>query len=211
MSGISKQDRTAARTVTDLERKYSFAKSFAEVAGFAQEARRVAEESAEEAKTYVNEVFTKNILLTGKFTNSVEAYMLPDDEEIATMTNHYAGIDTIPAERIPLYDFNGDGIVSLQDIQMVDKYREGLEDFANWSGAVKSVVTMTIDLSDPTRAIRFVGTNMWGRAVESYVGIDFTNIVNRDTEDKISDLELRIDALESQLAAMTAVTNVGGE
>lgn len=208
---INKQDRTAARTVTDLERKYSFAKSFAEVAGFAQEARRVAEESAEEAKTYVNEVFTKNILLTGKFTNSVEAYLLPGDEEIATMTDHFVGPETIPAERIPLYDFDGDGVVTTQDILLARRYRNGIEDFANWSGAVKSVVTMTIDLSDPTRAIRFVGTNMWGRAVESYVGIDFTNIVNRDTEDKISDLELRIDALESQLAAMTAVTNVGGE
>jgi hypothetical protein len=208
---INKQDRTAARTVTDLERKYSFAKSFAEVAGFAQEARRVAEESAEEAKTYVSELFTKNILLTGKFTNSVEAYLLPGDEEIATMTDHFVGPEIIPAERIPLYDFDGDGRVTTQDILLARRYRNGIEDFANWSGAVKSVVTMTIDLSDPTRAIRFVGTNMWGRAVESYVGIDFTNIVNRDTEDKISDLELRIDALESQLAAMTAVTNVGGE
>jgi hypothetical protein len=70
---------------------------------------------------------------------------------------------------------------------------------------------MTIDLSDPTRAIRFVGTNMWGRAVENYVGIDFTNIVNRATLRRVEGLELRVDALESQLAAMTAVTNVGGE
>lgn len=202
MSSISKQDRTAVRTASDLERKYRFGQNFAEVAGFAQEARRVAEESAEEAKTYVNEVFTKNILLTGKFTNSVEAYMLPSDEEIATMTNHYVGTKLIPAERIPLYDFNGDGIVSLQDIQMADKYRNGSEDFANWTGAVKSVVTMTIDLSDPAKAIRFTGVNMWGRAVESYVGIDFTNIVNRDTEDKLSGLELRIDALERRMAAL---------
>ena len=211
MSGVSKQDRTAVRTPSDLERKYRFGQNFAEVAGFAQEARRVAEESAKEAKTYVNEVFTKNILLTGTFTNSVEAYMLPSDEEIETMTNHYAGIELIPAERIPLYDFNGDGIVSLQDIQMVDKYRLGIEDFANWSGAVKSVVTMTIDLSDPTKAIRFVGMNMWGRAVESYVGIDFTNIVNPATTRRIESLELRVDALESQLSAMTVETNVGGE
>lgn len=208
---INKQDRTAARTVTDLERKYSFAKSFAEVAGFAQEARRVAEESAEEAKTYVNEVFTKNILLTGKFTNLVEAYLLPGDEEIATMIDHYVGPEIIPAERIYLYDFDGDGVVTQLDIELAERYRHGTEDFANWSGAVKSVVTMTIDLSDPTRAIRFVGTNMWGRAVENYVGIDFTNIVNRDTTRMIESLELRVAALESQLAAMTAVTNVGGE
>ena len=44
---MSKQDRQGARTASDLERKYNFGKSFAEVMGIADEARRTAEEAKE--------------------------------------------------------------------------------------------------------------------------------------------------------------------
>jgi hypothetical protein len=40
---MSKQDRHGARTTADLERKYNFGKSFAEVMGLANDARRSAE------------------------------------------------------------------------------------------------------------------------------------------------------------------------
>ena len=44
---MSKQDRQGARTASDLERKYSFGKSFAEVFGIADEAKRTADEAKE--------------------------------------------------------------------------------------------------------------------------------------------------------------------
>ena len=47
---VSKQDRTYARTATDLERKYNFGKSFGEVYGLLDEARRKVEEAEEAVK-----------------------------------------------------------------------------------------------------------------------------------------------------------------
>ena len=46
----------------------------------------------------------------------------------------------------------------------------GQVSLASWSGAKKSTVTVTIDASNTQKAIKISGTNMWGRAVEYYLG-----------------------------------------
>lgn len=56
---MSKQDRQGARTAQDLEYKYSFGKTFAEVMGYATDARNAANEAkdaAKEASGAVNEL-----------------------------------------------------------------------------------------------------------------------------------------------------------
>jgi hypothetical protein len=201
MANVSKQDRCLARTPADIERKYGLGQSFSEVAGYATEARRAAEQ-AQQAAESLTDVFAKDIVLSGTFTNTVESYLLPGEEEIERMKMHYIGTLSIDTERIPLYDFDNDGDVSLTDIQLAEDYRLGRKVFSEWAGAVKSVVTMTIDLSDPSKAIRFSGVNMWGREVESYLGIDFTTAANLDTSFDISGLEARIDDLEERIAEL---------
>ena len=47
---------------------------------------------------------------------------------------------------------------------------------ASWSGAKKSPVTVTIDASNTAKPIKISGTNMWGRAVEYYIGFSGANI-----------------------------------
>ena len=47
----SKQDLVAARTASDIERKYNFGKTFAEVMGMADEAQRAAEKAQQAADT----------------------------------------------------------------------------------------------------------------------------------------------------------------
>lgn len=72
---MSKQDRVAPRTATDIERKYNFGKSFAEVMGIAEDARDVAEEAKNAAskpaeKLTHDEVFnllTQNGTLQGLY------------------------------------------------------------------------------------------------------------------------------------------------
>ena len=46
----SKQDRVASRTAEDVERKYNFGKTFAEVFGLAEDARKAAEKAQEVAE-----------------------------------------------------------------------------------------------------------------------------------------------------------------
>jgi hypothetical protein len=48
---MSKQDRQGARTVPDLERRYNFGKSFAEILGMATDARSAAEKASQAVET----------------------------------------------------------------------------------------------------------------------------------------------------------------
>lgn len=203
MSITSKQDLQGARTPADLERKYSFGKSFAEAQGFSEEARRAAER-AEQAADSFDKVFASDITMTGTLTNTVEGYIPPGDEELTTIDAHILGLELIPDDLIAYYDFNGDGVVDAKDARKAVRYKLGIDDFKEWSGAVTTTITLTIGLADPEKAIRFTGTNMWGREIEGYIGVNFTSVTNPQTEEKIAELETKIAELED------AVANLGG-
>ena len=53
---MSKQDRQGARTASDLERKYNFGETFAEVMGLADDAKRAAEDAKNAADNASNAV-----------------------------------------------------------------------------------------------------------------------------------------------------------
>ena len=227
-----KMDLHGARTAADIERKYNFGKSFAEVTGIATDARILAEQAAaldenltqdeifkrltnngqahgifkdENGDIYINaayivalsEMFANNITMTGTFTNTANAYVVPGEEELATLQAHIIGVVTIPDELKPLYDFNGDGVLDSQDLRKARLYQLGLESFAEWPSAIATPVTMTIDMTNPEKAIHFTVTNMWGREVDGYLGINFTSARNPETEERIDALEARIAALEN--------------
>ena len=117
----------------------------------------------------ISELFAKDILMSGKFTNTAEVFLLPGDGEIETIRNHIAETSTIPSERIHLYDFNNDGVVDNLDYLTARRASLGTMSLDTWSGAVKSTVTVTIDLSNTNKIIRIHGTNMWGREVDTYI------------------------------------------
>lgn len=181
---IKKQDIAAPRTVQDMERRYKFGKTFAETMGLAKEASQ----TAERAEETLDSLFAKDIFMTGKFENLSQAFFEPGDEEFNTIQNHILKKELIPAERIHLYDFNSDGVVSLTDLAKAQAAMLGKESLATWTGAVKTAVKLTIDLSNPDKMIKIAGENMWGRAVESYIGINSTSIKRPETEQRIEAL-----------------------
>ena len=82
----SKQDRVASRTAEDVERKYNFGKTFAEVFGLAEDARKaaeVAQNAANEAteavggldQTEIFNLLTNNGELKGLFMKDGELYI----------------------------------------------------------------------------------------------------------------------------------------
>lgn len=133
----------------------------------------------------LEKLFAKDLTMTGKFTNILEDYIAPGEEEIEFLQHHILGDITIPAELFPLYDLNGDGQLDIVDIANMEKARLGIIPMANFPNANKTTVTMTIDLSKPDKAIRFTGTNMWGRAFDSYIGVNLTNITNSKVADYV--------------------------
>ena len=134
----------------------------------------------------IEELFAKDINMSGTFTHTVDAFLYPGEPELKALRD--ALRVSFPAPYDPLLDFNSDGVLDAVDLTICQKAVMGLYDLSTWSGAVKKPVTMTINLANSEKAILFSGVNMWGRDVESYVGVNFTSIKNPDTEQKLDDL-----------------------
>ncbi len=133
-------------------------------------------------------LFAKDINMTGKFTYTAKVFLEPEEEELETIKKHLLGTENIPTNKIPLYDFNNNGKIDIVDLGKVNKSVLGIESLASWSGAVKTDATVTIDLTDPNKIIRIQGQNMWGRQIDKYIGVKFTNIKNPATEQKLDNL-----------------------
>lgn len=116
------------------------------------------------------ELFAQNITMTGTFTTSAEMYLAPGLAERNTIRDDIQNISKIPADKISLYDFDNSGSISITDFVKCTAFIQGTEDFSNWSGAQKSTVTVTINISNPDQAIKISGVNMWGRTVETVFG-----------------------------------------
>lgn len=133
----------------------------------------------------LEKLFAKDITMSGKFTYSTKTFLEPGKEEVDTIKNHLLGNVTIPSGLIPSYDFNGDGAVTILDLAKAQKASLGVASLSSWSGAKLSDVTMTIDLSNPSKLIQITGTNMWGRKIEKFVGVNYTNIPLQGQDDFI--------------------------
>lgn len=133
----------------------------------------------------VEKLFAKDLVMSGKFTNTVEVFLEPGQEEIDTMQRHILEIELIPIEKRHLYDFSGDGQITSRDLFIAQKAMLGQISLADWEYAETTTVEMTIDMSNPDKAVRFTGANMWGREIDTYIGVNFTNIKNAEVADYI--------------------------
>ena len=82
----------------------------------------------------------------------------------------------IPETVVSLYDFANSGTIGITDLTKCKQAMLGQISLSSWSGAKKSTVTVTIDASNAAKPIKISGTNMWGRAVEYYIGFSGANI-----------------------------------
>lgn len=226
---MSKQDRQGARTPADLEQKYKFGQTFAEILGIAEGAKRTAEKASSDlnkklthdeifnlltnngtlqgiyrdkdtGEIYINaeyikaleKIFTGDLLMNGQFSNTIEVFLEPGKEELEIINEHCGGIFTdnikIPDEQIPLYDFDGDGEVTIFDYDLALSAYIGDSSLAEWERAKKSKITLTIDLQNPQKCIRIEGENMWGRKINKYIGINSTNIRYSQSQDWIEEI-----------------------
>lgn len=123
-------------------------------------------------KLYINLQYLK----AGSFTSSASVFLEPGQEEFDTIKAHILGTSTIASSRVSLYDFDNSGAIGITDLTKCKQAMLGQISLASWSGAKKSTVTVTIDASNTAKPIKISGTNMWGRAVEYYIGFSGANI-----------------------------------
>ena len=189
---MSKQDRQGPRTPAALEQKYQFGKSFAEMFGLVTDAQNAAEQAketvagltqqeifnrltnnGEDQGLYLEDgkiYFNAQYIMSRTFTAQAEVFLEPGLEEFETILKHINGRETIPSAKIALYDFTNDGLVNLADALACLQAMSRTRSLAEWSGAVKSTVTVTIDAG--TKAMTVTGTNMWGREIEYFFGAE---------------------------------------
>ncbi len=141
----------------------------------------------------LEELFAKDITMSGTFTHKAMVFLEPTKKEVETIQKHMIGTEFITPDRIALYDFNEDGAISSVDLARCQKAILGVDSLANWSGAVETEATITINMADPNKIIHITGTNMWGSEVDRYIGVNFTNIKNPDTESRLSDIEVALE------------------
>lgn len=120
----------------------------------------------------VANLFAENITMTGTFTNTTEAFLEPNQDVVDRILRHLLDTETVPESELWKYDFNNDGQISGSDLVLANMARLGRTSFAEWSGAVKTPVTCTINLSNPAKALVMSGTDMWGNYRESVIGVD---------------------------------------
>lgn len=122
----AKQDRQGARTVPDLERKYKFGESFAEVMGIATDARKAAElaqDAAENpsAKLTQDEIFN---LLTNNGANQ-GIYQAEDGEIYFNASYLKSGI--IDAAIVKVVNLIAERLQSVKGVQKLDVDGAGLD------------------------------------------------------------------------------------
>ena len=91
---MSKQDRQGVRNATDLERKYQFGKTFAEVMGIARDAQT----KAEEAKQSIDGLTPEQIFNILTDNGKSEGVYRGDDGQIYINASYIKG-GTLVAER----------------------------------------------------------------------------------------------------------------
>ena len=141
------------------------------IAAGAVTADKIASDAITSDKINVDDLFAQDIKMNGKFVTTADVYFEPSHAGIETLTDLLERGDAT-AEEIALWDFNGDGRVDYLDKELAQKAIVGEWSISQSAIAKKSTAAVTIDISNPTKAIRITGTNMWGRTVETYFGVN---------------------------------------
>ena len=123
MVELSKQDGYASRTAADLERKYNFGKTFAEISGIATDARTTAVkagETAEKVEGELDTLFAKDIVMEGTFTYTVETFLYPEEPELEALRQAFQMYEEIYRY---LYDDS-----ELEEIEIPEEMINGIFD-----------------------------------------------------------------------------------
>ena len=99
---MSKQDRTAARTAQDIEYKYNFKKSFAEVMGVATDARTSAEEAKNIAKNPANNLTHEEIFNLLTDNGNVQGVFRGDDDQLYINAAYIVALEELFAKDITM-------------------------------------------------------------------------------------------------------------
>lgn len=143
---IKKQDIAKARTPADLEQRYKFGQSFAEVAGLAQDAQKaadVAQKAADEAKEALSDLdqeaifnlLTNNGAILGLFMENGQLYINASYLKSGKISADLIDTNSLVAEKLTSAD--GDNRLVIDSAQ-VELYHKGKEVITLWNDPTAS-------------------------------------------------------------------------
>lgn len=100
---------------------------------------------------------------------TTQAY-LPPTRNVLNQLNRYMLDGTTPSD-INLYDFNGDGKLTISDLVRCYNCIKGTMNMADMPMAKLTDVTIEIDPTSSLNTIKISGTNVWGELLEGIFGI----------------------------------------
>ena len=149
----------------------------------------------------VDKLFANDIEMTGTFTQTASAFIEPTEYEWKCLMKHlwggnvptdsgddYSNVESIPSNMLWAYDFDEDGQLTENDANILLEIVQGDRSIEEFPFAEVSDVTVTLKPSNPTQFIKLSGFNMWGHSFTKYIGVNGTNIINQDTEQKLNAL-----------------------
>ena len=189
------------------------------------------------AKINVNDLFAQNITATGSITGAklygthIEAitgiiggFALANNILSAEVSNAYISPGYTEALRILEYsnhrieftdkeiaasDLNGDGLVNVKDAMFALQASLGTVKYSDLAGAKTSTVKVKIDPTNVNKVLHLIGTNAWGRDIESYLGIDGLKVLKVTAEDIRLDGSMLIGSGDMGLNEKGLCVNMG--
>lgn len=130
--------------------------------------------------TAISELFSTNITMSGTFTNEVEVFLEPGEEEIETIRQHLLGTNVLSADLQKLYDSDGNGKITLLDMADFRMAQMGEISLKDRAFAKKTKLTLKIDLKNPEKFIQYTGKNMWSRDISGYIGVYTSSHIEKE-------------------------------
>lgn len=144
-------------------------------------------------------LFANDIYMTGQFESVSETYLPPTHESLAHMLYYLSFPGMFPPKEgyEDGYDLDGDGKITLLDVQMAKEVFRGTRAMQDCPGAKKSQTTIRINMSDPEKLIHIFGINQWGYEVEVFIGSNARacSFASRDHVDRMINQEVDGDIL----------------
>ncbi len=121
-----------------------------------------------DGKVYLNLEYVK----AGTYTSTKDVFIEPGYSESIRIMKHITNKESIPDEELSLYDFDGDGSVTVADAMLALQADLGTVSVEKtFKKAKKTPVSITIDPSESNSIIKVKGTDIWGNSYDKSLGI----------------------------------------
>lgn len=127
-------------------------------------------------KINVQDLFSKNLTITGKFTTTSSAFITPTQNAFEKIRSYVLGEGKLSNQEIKLFDYNCDGKVTSVDLTYAKRLMTRVWDTDDLKSLGYEIpynqITAVIEPNNSDKVIKISGTSSWGEFLQTYIGIN---------------------------------------